>query len=110
MNDATYVVGVVVAMGAVTFALRALPFVAARWLQRHAVVARLGRFLPMAIMVVLLMHASVSMAQTHAQGLWLEPLAVALALGLQWWWRNALLSMAVATVCYVLLRNPAWLG
>ena len=63
MDDTAYVVGVILAMGAVTFALRALPFVAARGLQRHAVVARLGRFLPMAIMVLLLLHASVSMAQ-----------------------------------------------
>ena len=105
MDDATYVVGVVMAMGAVTFALRALPFVAARWLQRHAVVARLGRFLPMAIMVLLLLHASVSMAQGHARGFWAEAVAVLLALALQWWGRNALASMAVATVVYVLMRN-----
>jgi len=107
MDDATYVVGVVMAMGAVTFALRALPFVAARWLQRHAVVARLGRFLPMAIMVLLLLHASVSMAQGHARGFWVEAVAVLLALALQWWGRNALASMAVATVVYVVMRNAA---
>jgi branched-subunit amino acid transport protein AzlD len=84
MDETAYVVGVILAMGAVTFALRALPFVASRWLQRHAVVARLGHFLPMAIMVLLLLHASVSMAQIHARGF-----------------------MAVATVVYVLMRNAA---
>ena len=105
MDETAYVVGVILAMGAVTFALRALPFVASRWLQRHAVVARLGHFLPMAIMVLLLLHASVSMAQSHARGFWAEAVAVLLALALQWWGRNALISMAVATVVYVLMRN-----
>ncbi|CAN1533562.1 AzlD Predicted branched-chain amino acid permeases (azaleucine resistance) [Burkholderiaceae bacterium] len=107
MDDTAYVVGVILAMGAVTFVLRALPFVASRWLQRHAVVARLGRFLPMAIMVLLLLHASVSMAQSHARGFWAEAVAVLLALALQWWGRNALASMAVATVVYVVMRNAA---
>lgn len=107
MDDTAYVVGVVLAMGAVNFVLRALPFVAARWLQRHPVVARLGRFLPLAIMVLLLLHASVSMAQSHVRGFWAEALAVLLALALQWWGRNALVSMAVATGVYVVLRNWA---
>ena len=33
MNDSTYVILTIVAMGAVTFAVRALPFMTGRWLQ-----------------------------------------------------------------------------
>ena len=35
MTDNLYVVSVIVAMGLVTFALRALPFFAGQWLQKH---------------------------------------------------------------------------
>lgn len=37
---------VLVAMMAITFALRALPFLAAQWLQKHSFVKRLGDFCP----------------------------------------------------------------
>ena len=46
MIDSTYALKAIVAMALVTFALRALPFVAAEWLEHHPVVRRLGRFLP----------------------------------------------------------------
>ncbi len=54
MHDHTYVISAILLMGLVTFALRALPFVAARWLQKHPIVKRFGQFLPLAIMTLLL--------------------------------------------------------
>ena len=53
MIETRYVIGVIAAMGLVTFALRALPFVAAQWLNKHPIVQRLGQFLPLAIMTLL---------------------------------------------------------
>ena len=35
MIETRYVIGVIAAMGLVTFALRALPFVGAQWLDKH---------------------------------------------------------------------------
>lgn len=105
MSDNAYVIGVIVVMGLVTFGLRALPFFAAGWLQKHPVVHRLGQFLPMAIMTLLLMHSIVGTAREHAAGPWPEAAAVALVAGLQWWQRNALLSILAGTALYVVLRN-----
>ena len=54
MIDNTYALIVIVVMTVVTVALRALPFVGARSLQRFPQVERVGRFLPPAIMTLLL--------------------------------------------------------
>ena len=105
MSDQRYVLGVIVAMGLVTFALRALPFVAAQWLQKHAVVRSLGEFLPLAIMTLLVVHSAVASAREHAAGPWPELAAVALVVAVQWRSRNALLSIVLGTGLYVLLRN-----
>lgn len=100
-----YLIGVIAAMGLVTFALRALPFVATQWLQKHALVQALGQFLPLAIMTLLLVHSASGAAREHAGGPWPELLAVALVVLLQWWRRNALLSITLGTCVYVLIRN-----
>ena len=105
MIDTAHALGVIVAMALITFALRALPFVASRWLQRHDVVRRLGNFLPLAIMTLLLLHAVVGSAREHAGGPWPELLCSGLAMLLQWRSRNPLLSIVAGTALYVLLRN-----
>lgn len=105
--DAAYILAVVAAMAAVTFALRALPFVASRWLERHPVVQRLGKFLPLAIMALLVVHTVVGTSQENPAGPWPELLAVALVVGAQWFQKNALLSMLLGTGVYVVLRNLA---
>ena len=105
MIDTVYVLGAIAVMALITFALRALPFVASRWLQSHPMVRRLGRFLPLAIMTLLLLHTLVGSAREHASGLWPELLCAGLAAGLQWRSRNPLLSILAGTGLYVLLRN-----
>jgi branched-subunit amino acid transport protein AzlD len=105
MIESTYVVMVIAAMGLVTFALRALPFLAAHWLKKHPIVQRLGEFLPLAIMTLLLLHSGTGAALEHATGPWPELLAIALVVLLQWRSRNALLSIVVGTTVYVLIRN-----
>ncbi|MDD2728794.1 AzlD domain-containing protein [Malikia sp.] len=107
MIDTGYALGVIAAMALITFALRALPFIASRWLQRHDVVRRLGRFLPLAIMTLLLLHAIVGSAREHPGGPWRELLCAGLAALLQWRSRNPLLSIVTGTGLYVLLRNPS---
>src|SRR5690606_31188560 len=96
---------VIIAMGAVTFALRALPFLSAQWLRRFPVVQHLGRFLPLAIMTLLLVHSAGSAANEHAAGPWPEALAIAVTCLLQWRSRNPLLSIVAGTALYVFLRN-----
>ncbi|MHB8950542.1 MAG: branched-chain amino acid transporter permease [Rhodoferax sp.] len=110
MIDTPYALGVLAAMAVVTFGLRALPFLAARFLQSHPLVQRLGRFLPLAIMTLLLLHTLVDSARQNPSGPWAELAAVATVVALQWWRRHALLSILAGTALYVLLRNPGLLA
>ena len=105
MIETRYVIGVIAAMGLVTFALRALPFVGAQWLNKHPLVQRLGQFLPLAIMTLLLVHSAVGNAASDPFAPWPELIAVALVVGLQWWRRNALLSIVLGVCAYVAMRN-----
>lgn len=103
--NAGYVVAVIAAMAAVTFLLRALPFVASAWLKRYPLVQRVSRFLPLAIMTLLLLHSGAGMAAEHRGGPWPEAAAAGLTILLQWRLRNALLSMFLGTAAYLALRN-----
>ncbi len=105
MNDIRYLLAVIFAMGAVTFALRAFPFLSAQWLRRSPVVQHLGRFLPLAIMALLLVHSAGDAARSHDYGPWPELLAIVATVLLQWRSRNPLLSIVAGTALYVLLRN-----
>ncbi len=105
MIEDKYVIVVIAVMALVTFALRSLPFLADQWLKKHPAVQRLGQFLPLAIMTLLLLHSGTSAAREHAAGPWPELLAVALVVLLQWRTKNALLSIVVGTAVYVLMRN-----
>ncbi|MDD2808023.1 AzlD domain-containing protein [Rhodoferax sp.] len=105
MINTTYALGALAAMAGVTFGLRALPFLAARFLQSHPLVQRLGRFLPLAIMTLLLLHTLVGSAQSNLKGPWAELAAVACVVALQALRKQALLSILAGTALYVLLRN-----
>ncbi|MDO4230510.1 MAG: AzlD domain-containing protein [Lautropia sp.] len=94
-------------MGIVTFALRALPFVAADFLRKHRIIRELGRFLPAAILALLLLHTLLAFAQQDAPTVGLAPVLIAIAttIGLHLLFRHALLSIFAGTALYVLLRN-----
>lgn len=100
-----YVLSVLVAMMAVTFALRALPFMAAQWLQKHPFVRRLGDFLPLGIMTLLVLHSGIGAATADPSRPWPELAAVTLAAVMQWRLRHPLLSIVCATAVYVAWRN-----
>ena len=108
--DPGYALAALLTMAVVTFGLRALPFLAAKFLQKHPLVQQLGRFLPLAIMSLLLLHTLVGSARDNPSGPWAELAAVACVLALQWWRRHALLSILAGTALYVLLRNTPVAG
>lgn len=99
---------VLVSMMAVTFALRALPFVAAQWLQKHPFVKRLGDFLPLGIMSLLVLQSGVDAALEHQQGPWPELMAVVVTTALQWRLKNPLISILCGTTLYVVWRNGSF--
>lgn len=104
----SYVLGVMVIMGVVTWGLRALPFVASRWLEGHPVVARVRQYLPTAVMALLLVHSVATGALAHAQWPVAEGVSIAAVIALQWWLRHALLSIFAGTGLYVLWVNSGW--
>jgi branched-subunit amino acid transport protein AzlD len=108
MIDNGYALSAIAAMAAVTFGLRALPFLAARWLQKSSRVRALGQFLPLAVMSLLLAHTVLANARDNPAGPWAELAGVGLTMGLQWRWRQALLSILAGTALYVVLRNHLW--
>lgn len=110
MIDPRYALGAIVAMTLVTFGLRALPFLASRWLEKNPKALQLGRFLPLAIMGLLLLHSLVGNIKQNPHGPWAEVIAIGLTVALQWRWRHPLLSILAGTALYLLLRNTALLG
>jgi len=107
MKDTLYVLAAVVAAGLVTFLIRATPFLAARWLRTHSSVERLGRFLPPAIMTLLLVHSLRDLGTQGNTTYLAEALSVVLVLVLQWRWRQPLLSIAAGTATYMVWRYLA---
>lgn len=97
-----YVLLAILAMGAVTFAIRGLPFLGSRWLKDSPLARRVGTFLPPAIMALLTVHSVHGFAVDAPGQLWPAVTAVGLALGLQLYKRQPLLSIAAGTVLYML--------
>lgn len=110
MNDMTYLLGVFVAMMLVNFALRALPFVLGKRLMSLRWVSDLGKFLPLSIMTLLSLHATVGAAQAHAGWPVPEIVAILLTVALQWFLRNPLLSIFIGTASYVVILNVGFLS
>jgi len=104
MIDSVYAVKAVITMAVVTIFLRVVPFIGAGHLHRFPLLLSLGRFLPPAIMSLLLLHTLRGSMAEHTLGLWPKLLAAATAL---WRIRQPLLSIFTATALalYVLLRN-----
>jgi branched-subunit amino acid transport protein AzlD len=105
MND-VYVLSAMVAMGAVTFLIRALPFMGARWLRGSPIVRRVGLFLPPAIMALLLLHSARDLSLQASGHVLPAVVAVLVVLGLQLYKRQPLLSIAAGTVLYMLWVQP----
>lgn len=104
MNN-TYVFITIVLMGAVTLLLRALPFIAGKFLRRHSFVQKLGNSLPLAIMSLLLIDTLYKQSQSNPHGIWQEIVAALIVLIFQLRSRQPLLSILAGSVVYVLLRS-----
>ena len=105
MLNNQYVFLVIVLMGVVTILLRALPFIAGRWLKRHAIVHKLGDSLPLSIMTLLLIDTLNGQSSSNPHGLWQELLSAVIVILFQWRTRQPLLSILAGTVVYVVLRS-----
>ena len=105
MNDYMYLFTVFIAMGAVTAAERLLPFACSSWLRKQRWVGVVGNFLPLAIMVLLVLHASTGSALARGGLPVPEAAGVFLTLIVQWFVKKPLLSIFAGTSVYVILVN-----
>lgn len=96
-------IAIIAVCAACTFLERWLPWLLFGRRAVPKVVEYLGKILPMAVMVSLLVYCLRGM-QFSSAGAWVpQVIAVGVTAGLHWWRRNTLLSIAAGTVCYMLL-------
>ncbi len=107
MISTTHAVLAILAMAAVTIALRALPFFAAGALRDRPSIADLGRFLPPAIMTLLVLHAIVSGVGAEGGLPWRATVSTLVVIVLQLVWRRPLPSIAGGTAVYMILLQLA---
>lgn len=99
----TYVIIMIAIMAAVTMLLRFLPFMIFGERKTPAYIDYLGRYLPYAIMAMLVVYCLKGITFTSAPFGIPEIIAVAVTAGLHVWKRNTLISIICGTVCYMLL-------
>lgn len=104
-----YVAGLILVMALATFLTRALPFLLLRG-GGHPLLAYIGRYLPPAIMLLLVIYCLKDLdfsAPPHGAP---ELLASALVVAVHLLWRNALLSIGLGTGLYMYLVQTGVFG
>lgn len=97
-----------------TFATRLLPFVALARQADHPLILHLGRYLPPAVMLILVIYALRDfrpLIEGHlnaAANGWPMMLAALLVVVLHLWRRNALLSIVIGTASYMAMVQLSW--
>ena len=105
MPEAAAILASLLVAGAVTVALRALPFVVIEPLRRSPVVRYLGVHLPAGIMVALTAYTLKDVPlRSWPHGL-PEAIALSVTVGLHLWRRRAVVSILVGTAVYVTLTS-----
>jgi len=105
MIDTVFAFQAIIGMAVVTIFLRAVPFMGAAHIHKFPLLLKLGRFLPPAIMTLLLLHTARGSVAEHNLGFWPELVSVLTAILLQWRFRQPLISIFAATGIYVVIRN-----
>ncbi len=103
MPDDPAILASLLVAGAVTVALRAIPFVVIEPLRRSSVVRFLGLHLPAGIMVILVTYTLKDVPLRSWPHALPEAIALATTVGLHLWRRKAVLSILAGTAVYVVL-------
>ncbi len=105
MSDQTlHMLAFILTMAAATFATRALPFVVLRRQQAQPWLHFAGRYLPPAIMLLLLIYCLKDIAWWQGKGLH-EALCLAVVCAAHLLWRHALVSILLGTGLFMLLEQ-----
>lgn len=102
--DNTYLILSILVIAVVTAALRFIPFaVFSANRKTPEIIVYLGKFLPYAIMAMLVIYCLKSVSLLAAPFGLPELIGVLVVVLLHVWKRNTLLSIAVGTACYMML-------
>lgn len=101
--SAAYLVAAVIAMGAVTYLLRAAPFLFFGRREPPAMVAYIARYMPPVIMTILVLNSFKGIRLDRAPFGIPELASAAVVAALQAWKRNALVSIIGGTALYMVL-------
>lgn len=110
MTDTLYTAAIILTIAAMTWLTRGLPYLLFARKCPPPLVHYLGRVLPAAIMIILVvycLHNTAWAVPPHGAAELLSVLAVA---GVQLWRRNTLLSILVGTVCYMVLTRTLFIA
>lgn len=99
-----YAIAAIVVMSVMTFLTRALPFLLfGRGNRVPRVVVYLGKYLPPAVIAMLIVYCLRDVSFASAAGWAPSLIAIAVVVGLHLWKRNNLLSILGGTVLYMVL-------
>ncbi|MCK5547141.1 MAG: AzlD domain-containing protein [Rhodospirillaceae bacterium] len=101
MTDTLYLFGVIVVMAVATFATRVFPFVALKGRGDHPTLDFLGRYMPPAVMTILVLYSLKSIELTNAPYGANELIALGITTAVHLWKGNSLLSIIAGTVFYM---------
>ncbi|MHB0775463.1 branched-chain amino acid transporter permease [Halomonas sp. WWR20] len=107
---------VIVACALATFATRVLPFIALSRHAEHPLVLHLGRYLPPAVMLILVIYALRDLRLLEDGLINLAPNGLPTLLSsltvvvMHLWRRNALLSIVCGTGLYMFMVQTGWIG
>lgn len=110
MSDSAYLLLVCLVMAIATFITRLIPFVAFRERGDHPLLMYLGRYMPPAIMTLLVLYSLKSLDLTRMPYGINELLALLLTSALHLWRGNALLSIFSGTLFYMVAIQSGWFG
>ncbi|WP_275099636.1 branched-chain amino acid transporter permease [Sedimenticola hydrogenitrophicus] len=108
MSATNYLLLVCLVMTVATFITRLIPFVAFREKGDHPLLLYLGRYMPPAIMTLLVLYSLKSLDLTQAPYGVNELLALLLTTPLHLWRGNALLSIFSGTLFYMAAIQLGW--
>lgn len=110
MSTPAYLLLAMAVMTAATFATRAAPFLLLRSHSQHPLVLYLGRYLPPAVMTLLVLYSIKDVPLLSAPYGLPHWLAIALTAAIHLWRRNALLSIAAGTGLFMWLQQSGLLA
>ncbi len=106
MAESLYLAGFIAVSALATFLTRATPFLFLRRHAEHPLILHLGRYLPAAVMALLVIIFLLRSAHWQAPMFGLDALGPSLlVVVLHLWRRNALLSIIGGTLSYMLIQQ-----